>query len=139
MIRAGALAALSLAAAAALAQPQAGYFKGKVKPGQYEITTVMEAPGYESDSKARRRCISAQDIGNDAEEAGCEARDFKGAGNSATWSVVCTGKDPKRADTKVAVTPEGFTSETVVTGTEGGKPYRLTQTTRGRYLRPCPQ
>lgn len=138
------LAAAMLVSTGAAAQGAADVYKGRVKPGLYEIRseTVMKgvpgvAPGQEKSTETKKGCISVQEIAR-----GFEVRkECKPKVNNATPASVqmvyeCDGQ-PQEFHLKVV--PGGHETRLVANDmTPDKKPYTMTMTTQWKYLGACP-
>ena len=145
---------LSLAASPVLAQTKpaaadAAKPAGAVlKPGLWEIVTVNETAGSPvKRTVTARTCFTADDVGNLARilpqqrEAGmkCESREAKAQGASATWRVVCAGKDSSLAGPgKMTLAPEAYSGQAdLELKKAGAKPVKVEQKVSAKWIEAC--
>jgi hypothetical protein len=145
-------AAAGLAASAIAADNPFGAFKGKIKPGMYEYKGEMDMgqmPGMPP-GMATKQPISAQhcitqemierggwDNPREREKSGCEVKNFKMSGNTATYQMEC--KQPAMtADNTVSFGSDSFKMEMKMNSSHGGQVMKMTQRMEGKYLGPCP-
>jgi hypothetical protein len=141
--------AFCLAATCAVAGPFDA-FKGKMKPGLYEMKMDMDMSGnpnippqYAKQSHTVQHCVTEQDVekgafsrGRDgkAPDSSCEIKDMKTSGNTATYSMVC----PKmKADTRMTFTDAGYTMDMKMTMDQGGGAMTMNQHMESRLVGPC--
>lgn len=139
------LAAIACAACAAASAAPFDEFKGKMKPGMYEVTMEMEMPGMPAGMGKHKinNCVSAEDIesgkvakGNDKPDR-CEIKDFKMSGNTATYTTVCKGDPEMTADTRISFLDSGYKMDMKMTMNQGGQVMKATQRMEGRLVGPC--
>ncbi len=145
-----AVAVVCLAATCAFTGPFDA-FKGKVKPGLYEMKMDMDMSGnpnippqYAKQSHTMQHCVTEQDLekgafsrGRDGKspDSGCEIKDMKTSGNSASYTMIC----PKmKADAQMTFTGSGYTMDMKMTMDQGkGGPMNVTQHMESKYIGPC--
>ena len=140
----------ALAATACTSAVAAGpfdQFKGKMKPGLYDVQMDMEMPGMPGgmgkQSMKMQNCVSEQDIESgkmgkdDKMPAGCEVKDFKMSGNSASYKTVCKGDMNMTADTTISFRDNGYTMTSKTAMQQGGQTMNMTHKMDGRYVGPC--
>jgi len=72
---------------------------GGMQPGLWEVTTRMQMAGMPMPPQTVRHCYTRQDVEKgertvpQADDKNCKIKDYKLKGNTATWSIVCTGKN----------------------------------------------
>ena len=119
-------------------------FKGKLKPGLYEMlveSDMSNMPGMPKDkgkgSEKRQKCISQQEIDRGVEnDPNCPTTAYAASGNQISMSAAC--KDGAKLETKMVFTGNGYTAEMKVSGTHDGKPIGSTHKMTTKYLGPCP-
>jgi hypothetical protein len=147
-IAAGAIVAL--AATSTLAGPF-DQFKGKMKPGLYEMKMDMDMSGnpnippqYAKQTHTMQHCVTEDDIergsafsrGRDGkgQDPKCEIKDMKVSGNSASYTMSC----PKMTgDAKMTFNGSGYAMDMKMTMDQAGKPMTMTQHIESRYVGPC--
>jgi hypothetical protein len=147
LLAAAAAAALATAASAAGPFDQ---FKGKVKEGLYEyrIENDMSGvaglpPGMGKQTMTLQQCVTDKDIGSgglgrkDTMPEGCEVRDFKMSGNSATYTMDCKGDLAMRSDTRISFGGDGFTMAAKTAMTQGGQTMNVAQKIDAKFIGPC--
>ena len=144
MFLAAACVALS---AAALANPF-GEFKGKMKPGLYETKMEMKIPGMPAgmgnQQMTFQNCVSQQDIDkgqlgrkDGAMPGNCEVKNFKMSGNTASYTMACTGDQALTADNVVTFRDGGYTMDMKMSMKQGGQVMNMNQRMEGRYVGAC--
>lgn len=145
-------AVLALAAAAwlpaAAQSPPPGAFKGKVKEGLYETTVhtdMGDMPNVPKDQQKTSakidNCVTAEDIQKGFEPTPqCQIRDFRMAGNTATWTEACKGRGEKVSEHTLVFSGSSFTSEAkIMLKSEAGQVARMSQRMESRLKGPCPK
>ena len=89
---------IGLLAGAALTQPSIVTSTEIIKPGLWEITTIMEVPGmpFQSLPQKVRHCVTQQEA-KEIEKSlpiskDCQIIDFRSSANKINWKVECTGE-----------------------------------------------
>ena len=114
--------------------------KGKVKPGLYDITVQLEAPGEKPQSSTMQSCTSERNLdkgvlfGDGESGSSCEVKGFTMSGDTAAYSVACKGKPVFVTDHKVTVMGGGFNA--VSTTKVDGKAIMTTKA-QAKYAGPC--
>lgn len=120
----------------------------QLKPGLWELTTVVETAGSSTKrTVVGRACYSATDVADlqrilpQQREFGmqCENRDAKAQGAAATWSVTCTSKEGTMSGTgKLSVASTSYTGRAELEMKKrGAKPVKVEQTVSGKWIEPC--
>ncbi|MEO5695328.1 MAG: DUF3617 family protein [Usitatibacter sp.] len=137
--------------AAAIAGPFDA-FKGKMKDGMYDYKMEMDMgavpgmpPGMGKTSRNFQHCVTQKDleqggVGSDKGgkmPEGCEIKDFKMSGNTATYTMECKGERAMKADNRITFSGDGFTMDMKMAMNAGGKPMNMTQHMEGKYVGPC--
>jgi hypothetical protein len=126
-------------------------FKGKMKDGNYEYKMDMDMgampglpPGMGKQSHTFQHCVTKKDIdeGDFAKKDrkgpdNCEIKDFKMAGDTATYTMECKGENPMKADNKITFADGKFTMDMKMAMTRQGQTMNMTQHMEGKYLGPC--
>jgi hypothetical protein len=142
----GLLAAAALGCTGAAAQVAgADVYKGRVKPGLYELKTetVMKdvegvPKGQEKTTETRKHCFSEQEVAKGLEmRAECKPKVNKATSSSVEMVYDCNG-----LDNEFHLKPAGSGGfETRLVAREkppgGGKPYTMTMTSQWKYLGAC--
>ena len=133
------------AAKAPAVAPNAGRdaFKGRLKPGLYEMTVDTDMgnmPGVPKDkvksTETRRKCITQQDVDKGIEpDPNCPMTAYAQAGNQVSTSSIC--KDGAALDSKMTFNPNGYLAEMKVSGTIEGKKVGSAHRMTTKYLGPC--
>ena len=141
-------ACCALATSAAFAGPF-DQFKGKMKPGLYEMKMDMDMssnpgipPQFAKQSHTMQHCVTEQDLEKGAFSRGrdgkapsdCEIKNMNVSGNTATYTMVC----PKMtADTRMTFNPNGYSMDMKMSMDQGGRPMNVTQHMESRYVGAC--
>ena len=130
------------------AQPATSTAASGLKPGLWEITTVVES----ADTSTRRTitsrlCYSPEDVASSSRvlppQRGlgvrCLASDTKTAGDvGAAWKLTCKGKEGTLNGTgKMKPGPTAYSAEMRLEGKVGGKPLKIDEKTSGRWQGEC--
>jgi len=119
-----------------------------MKPGLWELTTVVETAGSPTKrTVVGRACYSAADVADihriipQQREFGmqCENRDAKSQGGASSWSVVCNSKDATMNGTgKMSVAGATYTGRAELElKKRGAKPVKVEQTVSGKWIEAC--
>jgi len=119
-----------------------------MKPGLWELTTVVETAGSPTKrTVVGRACYSAADVADihriipQQREFGmqCENRDAKSQGGASSWSVVCNSKDATMSGTgKMSVAATTYTGRAELElKKRGAKPVKVEQTVSGKWIEAC--
>ena len=128
-------------------------FKGKMKEGMYEYRMDMDMgaipgmpPGKGKQSHTFTHCVTAKDIdegsfgkGKDQKKnpQNCEIKNMQQSGNSASYTMECTGEPKMKSDVKMTFVSDGFDMEQKMQMDRGGKVMNMNQKMTGRYKGPC--
>jgi hypothetical protein len=146
-----ALAACAFAGATLAADNPFESFKGKIKEGMYEYKMEMDMgaipgmpAGMGKQNMTFQKCVTHQDVekgqmgrgaGRDGKmPEGCEFKNFKQSGNTASYSMVCTNMS---ADNQITFMPDGYKMDMKMAMNREGKAMNMTQHMESRYLGPC--
>lgn len=145
--------AFCFVASAAIAGPMD--FKGKMKDGLYEITTSMDMsgmPGMPQGMKmsgvTTQKCISRDSMENgsgmfgqqgqqDEMSKDCTTSNFNMSGDTATYRIVCTGKNKMEMDGSVTLTGNGYNGANKMKMKQDGQDMNMTANFVGKYLGAC--
>ncbi|HEX6632612.1 MAG TPA: DUF3617 domain-containing protein [Usitatibacter sp.] len=148
------LVGLACAAAVPLAVCAAGNpfeaFHGKVKPGMYEYRTEMDMgaipgmpPGMGKQTHTFQHCVTEEDVKkgemgrSDNMPKNCEVKDFKMSGNTASYTMVCTGEHAMTAHNRITFNDTGYDMDMRMKMSQGGQPMDMKQHMQARYLGAC--
>ena len=116
-----------------------------LQPGLWEVTTTTSMPGMpvQVPPQTLRQCYTAADLAQ-AQEAvrqggndNCKIRNFKEQGNTASWSMTCSGEPAMRGTGSMTSTATSFTgSMDSVMDTPGGA-MAITNSWRAKRLGAC--
>ncbi len=121
---------------------------GTMKPGVWEVTTVIETVGSPTKrTVAARTCLGADDVVDvrrivpPQRDFGlkCETTDARRKADDVTWRVACTGKEGTLAGSgKMSIAPESFTgSADLEKKAAGAKPVKVSQKLAGKWIEAC--
>ena len=131
------------------AQPAAGTAHSGLKPGSWEISTVVEF----SDTATRktitsRLCYSPEDVAAPTRvlppQRGlgvqCLASDVKAGGETGiAWKLACKGKDgPMNGSGAMKPGPTAYSAEVRLERKAGGKVLKIDEKTKGKWIGACP-
>jgi hypothetical protein len=130
------------------AGPFGDAFKGKMKPGLYEVRMEMEMPGMPQgmgkQQMTMQNCVTAEDLeggklGRSEQQKmeQCEVKNFKMSGNTASYTTVCKGDMQMTADTTVTFAGDGYRMDMKMSMNQGGQVMKMNQKMDGRYLGAC--
>jgi hypothetical protein len=138
--------ALLLAAGAAGAQAPAGptgAFKGKVKPGYYDVRSEVLMPGAKSPQVSTRKfCLTDAEIDKLAEESNpsCKTTNFKMAAAGANFRIECKGAQEMIADVAIALAADQYVVDSKIAMKQAADaaPVKLSQRVVNKYVGACP-
>lgn len=145
------LAAASAAACLAVSLSYAGpfdAFKGKVKPGMYEMKMDVDMgdmpglpPGMGKQSHTIQHCVTQEAIDrgemNRSPREGqgkCEVKNMNVSGNTGTYTMECPNM---KGDAKITFTGDGYKMDSTMTMNQGGHAMTVKNHTESKYLGPC--
>lgn len=141
------VASLAAVSTVAVAAGPFDQFKGKMKPGQYEVKMDMEMPGMPGgmgkQSMTMQNCVTEADIEkgkmgkDDKMPENCEVRNFKMSGNTASYTMACKGDMQMTSDTTITFRDNGYSMSSKTAMTQGGQTMNMTHKMDGRYVGPC--
>jgi hypothetical protein len=79
--------------------------------------------------------MSRNDRGNSSKN--CEIKNMQISGNSATYTMVCSGAHEMSMDNKITFRGDGYQMDMKMAMNQGGHPVNMTQHLDARYLGPC--
>lgn len=88
-----------------------------MQPGLWAITTEMEMPGMpmKMPPQTMRHCYTAKDLERgqntvpQSRNGNCTVKDYSLKGNTATWSIECTGPNAMRGTGSMTTTATSYT------------------------------
>ena len=147
--RACLLVALTLTAAGTVgAQPAAGPAHSGLKPGSWEISTVVEFSDTSTQKTITSRlCYSPEDVASPTHvlppQRGlgvqCLASEVKAGGQTGiAWKLACKGKDgPMSGNGTMKPGPTAYSAEVRLERKAGGKVLKIDEKVKGRWLGAC--
>ena len=92
---------------------------GGMQPGLWEVTTRMEMTGMPIQMPAQtvRHCYTREDVEKGertvprSDDKDCKIKDYKLRGNTASWSIVCTGQNAMSGTGTMTVNPTSFSGK----------------------------
>ena len=144
------LLAAALAAALSTSVAAAGpfdQFKGKMKPGLYEMKMEMEIPGMPAgmgkQAMTLQNCVAEADISegrmgrDDKMPENCQVKNFKMSGNTASYTMVCTGDMAMTSDNTITFRGDSYTMTSRTSMKQDGQTMNMSHKMEGRYVGPC--
>ena len=146
------IAALSAAACCAASLAVAGpfdVFKGKVKPGMYEMKMDVDMgdipglpPGMGKQSHTIQHCVTQEAIDKgemnkgprDNQRGDCQVKNMNVSGNTGTWTMECPNM---KGDAKMTFTGDGYKMDSTMTMNQNGRMMTVKNHTESKYLGPC--
>lgn len=138
--RAAALAALVLAGAAQ-AQPGRTFIAGSGPDELWDITTKMEMSGMPMaiPGQTHQVCLRKDRKAEDAipKQSDCRVYDVRTSGNTVSYRMECTGKNPMTGEGEVTSTPSSYSGRMKMRSTKKGEEMDFTQTFSGKRAGAC--
>ncbi|MBI3716283.1 MAG: DUF3617 family protein [Betaproteobacteria bacterium] len=143
---------LAIAVPFAIVMAQSALAASPMKPGLWEVTAVVEKPAVlQKINTTSRYCYTADDVKNSQKliplqhEVGmkCEIKEYKLAGETATWKESCadktsslsgTGSMTMKADT---YTYAAALEQKSLDPKAADKPYKVTEKLSGKHIGDC--
>ena len=118
-------------------------FKGKLKPGLYEMVVesdMTNMPGFPKDkarqTEKREQCVTQQEIDRGIEnDPNCPMTAFAASGNTVNTSATC--KDGASLESKMTFNSSGYVAEMKVSGKQANQVFGATHKMTARYIGPC--
>ena len=120
-----------------------------MQEGLWEVTTKVEILGQSKGPPeyTAQRCLTKKDIeegkGKLHQPASriskCEVKDYKVAGNKASWNIACSGDNPTTGSGSVTYSGTGFAGTTKMKIGNKGQETEMTQTFSGKRIGACKQ
>ena len=118
-------------------------FKGKLKPGLYEMIVESDMgnmPGVPKDkakqSEKRQKCITQQEVDKGIEDdPNCPMTTYAASGNQISTTATC--RDGAQLETRLALGATGYTAEMRVSAKHEGKPISATHKMTTKYIGAC--
>ena len=135
--------ALSCAALCALGARAAS---PDMQPGMWEITTRMEMPGMPVAVPPQlvRHCYTKKDLedGKNAvpsnkQDPNCRIKDYALKGNTATWSMECTGENAMSGTGTMTFAASSYSGSMKTRIKQGGQTMDMMQSWTGRRVGDC--
>lgn len=99
---------------------------GGMQPGLWEVTTRMEMTGMpvKMPPITIRHCYTRQDLDKgsnvpQSDDRNCKVKDYKLKGDTATWNIVCTGKNAMTGAGTMTVKSTSYTGKMQFTMKDG--------------------
>jgi len=138
----------SAAGAGVAAQPAAPAAQSGLKPGNWEISTVIEFSNTATRKTITSRlCYAPEDVAaanrilppQRGLGVQCLASDVKAGGTSGiAWKLTCTGKEgAMNGSGTMKPGPTAYSAEVHLERKAGGKVVKIDEKTSGRWLGPC--
>lgn len=116
-----------------------------MQPGLWEITTTMEMTGMPMKMPAQtvRHCYTQKELDQGknsvplSDDKNCQVKDYKSKGNSASWTVVCTGKDAMTGTGTMTFTPTSYTGKMRAKVKDGGETMDMTYSYAAKRIGNC--
>lgn len=124
-------------------------FKGKVKPGMYEMKMDVDMgdmpglpPGMGKQSHTIQHCVTQEAIDRGEMNKGprdnprgeCQVKNMNVSGNTGTWTMECPNM---KGDARMTFTGDGYKMDSTMTMNQGGRAMTVRNHTESRYLGPC--
>ena len=115
------------------------FFKGKVKPGMYEMKTMIDMTGMpgvpkeqQKTTETTKRCVTAAELDEGVEQRNdCKSKTVKKTADSL--EVVAQCRDGSVQELRMNVSGNGFTTDLK----SSSKQHNMTMKTESRYLGAC--
>jgi len=131
------------------AQPAAGTAHSGLKPGSWEISTVVEFSDTSSPKTVTSRlCYLPEDVASPSRvlppQRGlgvqCLASEIKAGGETGiAWKLTCKGKEgTMNGSGAMKPGPTAYSAEVRLERKAGGKVVKIDEKTKGRWLGTCP-
>ena len=116
-----------------------------MRPGRWEVTMQMQMPNMPMQMPATKTssCITAEQLGKDPASSlpsggpnpqnQCKVTDYKFVGNTATWKVVCSGRQEMTADGEMTYMEDSYVGSMKMTTPQGMMSMKL----EGKRLGDC--
>jgi len=117
-----------------------------MQPGLWEITTETSMPGMpmKLPPQTMRHCYTAADLAQaqnavpQGGDANCKIQDYQLNGNTATWTIECTGETTMRGTGTMTMTPTSYTGSMKSVMSHPGGSMEMTSSWRARRVGDCP-
>ena len=114
-----------------------------MQEGLWEITTRMEMPGMPAGMGGQtiQQCVTRQDVDDPRRTMPrndrCTIADVRTSGNTATWSMRCTGDGDMTGTGSITYRGASYDGLMNLQMTQGGQTMSMAQRIAGRRLGPC--
>lgn len=116
---------------------------GGMQPGLWEVTTRMQMAGMPMPPQTVRHCYTRQDVEKgdrtvpQADDKNCKIKDYKLKGNTATWSIVCTGKNAMTGTGTMTTSATSFTGKSNYKMRDNGETMEMISNLSGKRIGDC--
>jgi hypothetical protein len=123
--------------------PVSAFAAGGMQPGLWEVTTRMEMAGMPMPPQTVRHCYTRQDVENgdrtvpQADDKNCKIKDYKLKGNTATWSIVCTGKNAMSGTGTMTTSATSFSGKSNYKMRDNGDTMNMVSHMTGKRIGDC--
>lgn len=125
--------------------PVPAFAAGGMQPGLWEVTTRMQMTGMPMQMPAQtvRHCYTKQDIEKgdrtvpQADDKNCKITDYKLRGNTATWSIVCTGQGAMSGTGTMTTSATSFTGKSKYKMRDNGGTMDMVSNISGKRIGDC--
>ena len=116
-----------------------------MQPGLWEITTETSMPGMpmKLPPQTMQHCYTAADLAqaqNAVPQGGdtsCKVMDYQLKGNTATWTIECSGETAMRGTGTMTMTATSYTGSMQSVMTYPGGTMQMTSNWRAKRIGPC--
>jgi len=125
--------------------PVSAFAADGMQPGLWEVTTRMEMTGMPMQMPAQtvRHCYTRQDVEKGertvprADDKNCKIKDYKLKGNTATWSIVCTGRGAMSGTGTMTTRATSFTGKSTFKMRDNGDTTNMVSDITGKRVGDC--
>ncbi len=117
---------------------------GGMQPGLWEIIATVQRTGMPMSMPAQttRRCLTQKDLdGNRAvpqgDDKNCQVKDYKRKGNTATWTIVCTGKETMTGTGTMTFSSTSYTGKMKSKMKDGSETMEMTHNWAAKRIGDC--
>ena len=132
-----------IAVAVLVLLPAAAPAADGIRPGMWDITSVMEVPGMPMGMPPTtvKHCYTKDDVKDEkkmiSRDKDCTVTDFKRSGNKVAWKMKCTGKNAGTFTGESVFSGDSYTSAMKMES-EGGKGRTMNMKVNGKRTGNCP-
>jgi len=125
--------------------PVQAFAAGAMRPGLWEVTTRMEMAGMPMQMPAHtvRHCYTRQDIEKGertvprSDDKNCKIKNYKFRGNTATWSIVCTGRGAMSGTGTMTTRATSFSGKSTFKMRDNGENMDMVSHITGKRVGDC--